>query len=57
MGQMSFETIAHIVARIHTLLDNAQDTHGRNALLSSYIQFVFMTPDGDDDSSSSEYIC
>ncbi|XP_072019097.1 dedicator of cytokinesis protein 7-like isoform X1 [Amphiura filiformis] len=52
MGQVSFETIAHVVARIHSLLDNAADTHGRNSLLSSYIQFVFMAPDGEDDASS-----
>ena len=54
MGQVSFETIAQIVDRIHSLLDNAADTHGRNSLLSSYIQYVFRTPDGDDDSSTGE---
>ncbi|XP_078656498.1 dedicator of cytokinesis protein 7-like isoform X9 [Branchiostoma floridae x Branchiostoma belcheri] len=43
VGQSSFEAMAQIVARLHTMLDS-QDAHGRNSLLASYISYVFSTP-------------
>ena len=55
MGQVSFETIAQIVDRIHSLLDNARDTHGRNSLLSSYVQYVFRAPDWEESDSIGEF--
>ncbi|KAJ8040484.1 Dedicator of cytokinesis protein 7 [Holothuria leucospilota] len=49
MGQQCFEAIANIVDRIHTLLDNSHDSHGRNNLLSSFLHYVFIPPDADDE--------
>ncbi|XP_035698985.1 dedicator of cytokinesis protein 7-like isoform X3 [Branchiostoma floridae] len=46
VGQSSFEAMAQIVARLHTMLDS-QDAHGRNSLLASYISYVFSTPQVD----------
>ncbi|XP_022087787.1 dedicator of cytokinesis protein 7-like isoform X2 [Acanthaster planci] len=49
VGQLCFDTIAEIVDRIHILLDKGQDSHGRNSLLCSFIQFYFRPPDTDDE--------
>ncbi|XP_071486500.1 dedicator of cytokinesis protein 7-like [Diadema antillarum] len=50
MGQVCFETMADIVDRLHVLLDNRLDNHGRNSLLASFVHYVFRPPDADDDS-------
>ncbi|XP_038048648.1 dedicator of cytokinesis protein 7-like isoform X3 [Patiria miniata] len=49
VGQLCFDTIAEIVDRIHILLDKGQDSHGRNSLLRSFIQYYFRPPDTDDE--------
>nr|XP_023650276.1 dedicator of cytokinesis protein 7 isoform X10 [Paramormyrops kingsleyae] len=51
LGQVSFEAMASIVNRLHKYLD-AQDQHGRNSLLSSYIHYVFRLPNMDPNSPS-----
>ncbi|XP_063962450.1 dedicator of cytokinesis protein 7-like isoform X1 [Lytechinus pictus] len=47
MGQVCFETIAEIVDRLHVLLDNRLDNHGRNTLLASFVHYVFRPPDAE----------
>ncbi|XP_071850435.1 dedicator of cytokinesis protein 7-like isoform X2 [Apostichopus japonicus] len=49
MGQYCFEAISKIVSRVHILLDKNQDSHGRNNLLSSFLHYVFIPPDLDDE--------
>ncbi|XP_067028614.1 dedicator of cytokinesis protein 7-like isoform X1 [Acropora muricata] len=44
IGQAAFESLTQIVDRLHQLLENSQDEHGRNQLLSSYITYVFSAP-------------
>ncbi|XP_038048649.1 dedicator of cytokinesis protein 7-like isoform X4 [Patiria miniata] len=55
VGQLCFDTIAEIVDRIHILLDKGQDSHGRNSLLRSFIQYYFRPPDTDDETIVQEY--
>ncbi|XP_070541056.1 dedicator of cytokinesis protein 7-like isoform X2 [Ptychodera flava] len=52
MGQCTFESLANLVARIHDVLGGNLDSHGRNDLLASYIQYAF-TPPKDSKSSFS----
>ena len=47
MGQVCFETMADIVDRLHVLLDNRLDNHGRNSLMASFVHYVFRPPDAD----------
>ena len=44
IGQAAFESLTRIVHRLHQLLENSQDEHGRNQLLASYITYVFSAP-------------
>ncbi|XP_068675223.1 dedicator of cytokinesis protein 7-like [Montipora foliosa] len=44
IGQAAFESLTQIVDRLHQLLENNRDEHGRNQLLSSYITYVFSAP-------------
>ena len=44
IGQSAFESLTQIVHRLHVLLENSQDEHGRNQLLASYITYVFSAP-------------
>ncbi|KAH0628616.1 hypothetical protein JD844_009975 [Phrynosoma platyrhinos] len=44
LGRAAFEAIAVMVNQIHKSLENSQDQHGRNHLLTSYIFYVFRLP-------------
>jgi len=44
IGQAAFESLIQMVYRLHQLLENNQDEHGRNQLLASYITYVFSAP-------------
>ena len=47
----AFSSLAHIINRIHEL-KLVKDKHGADAILSSYIQFVFSTPQGPGNTSA-----
>ncbi|KAJ7372909.1 Dedicator of cytokinesis protein 6 [Desmophyllum pertusum] len=44
IGQAAFESLTLIVHRLHQLLENSKDEHGRNQLLASYVTYVFSAP-------------
>lgn len=44
LGRTAFEAMALLVNQIHKNLEGNQDQHGRNNLLSSYIQYCFRLP-------------
>ncbi|CAH2273031.1 Hypothetical predicted protein [Pelobates cultripes] len=44
LGRAAFEVIALLVSQIHRTLEGAQDQHGRNGLLASYLHFAFHLP-------------
>lgn len=44
LGRTAFEAMALLVNQIHKNLEGNQDQHGRNSLLSSYIQYCFRLP-------------
>uniref|UniRef100_A0A8C5LQ60 Dedicator of cytokinesis 6 n=1 Tax=Leptobrachium leishanense TaxID=445787 RepID=A0A8C5LQ60_9ANUR len=44
LGRAAFEVIALLVSQIHRTLEGAQDQHGRNGLLASYLYFAFHLP-------------
>lgn len=39
-----FEAVAGIVKRVQAIVDIASDRHGRNSLLTSYIQYTCTLP-------------
>ncbi len=43
-GQTTFEAIAQIVKRVKQTVEHKNDQHGRNSLLSSYIEFSCSLP-------------
>ncbi|XP_015776632.1 PREDICTED: dedicator of cytokinesis protein 7-like [Acropora digitifera] len=55
IGQAAFESLTQIVDRLHQLLENSQDEHGRNQLLSSYITYVFSAPYSHSPTSSPDH--
>ena len=43
----AFASLAHVIKTVHNLhLHVPTDKHGRNIILSSYVQFVFSAPEG-----------
>lgn len=44
IGQAAFESMVHIVQRVHSLLKERNDHHGRNMLLASFIQYLSILP-------------
>ncbi len=47
IGQTTFEAIAQIVKRVSALVEEGNDQHGRNELLTSYIQYQSTLPHPD----------
>ena len=44
IGQSAFQSLAKIVERIHELLKDNVDNHGRSTLLLSFVTYVFNAP-------------
>ncbi|KAM4677332.1 dedicator of cytokinesis protein 6 isoform 2-T2 [Discoglossus pictus] len=44
LGRAAFEVVALLVSQIHRTLEGAQDHHGRNGLLASYLHYAFHLP-------------
>ena len=44
VSQTVFDTLTQVVARLHDLLPDQLDRHGRNRLLDAYVQHVFDHP-------------
>ena len=44
IGQASFEAIAQIVRKVEGIVVHKNDRHGRNALLTTYIQYTCTLP-------------
>ncbi|XP_064604400.1 dedicator of cytokinesis protein 7-like isoform X2 [Liolophura sinensis] len=44
IGQTAFESMVHIVQRVHSLLKERNDHHGRNMLLATFIQYLSILP-------------
>lgn len=55
IGQAAFESLTQIVLRLHQMLENSQDEHGRNQLLASYITYVFAAPYNHSPTASPEH--
>ena len=55
IGQAAFESLTQIVHRLHQMLENSQDEHGRNQLLASYITYVFAAPYNHSPTASPEH--
>lgn len=47
VGQTCFESISVIVKRLHGLLEDRNDQHGRNMVLASYIHYNCTLPHPD----------
>ncbi len=47
VGQTSFEAIAQVVKRVCSLVEEQNDQHSRNNLLSTYIQYTCTLPHPD----------
>ena len=47
IGQTTFEAIAQIVRRVSSLVDEQNDQHGRNELLTTYIEYLVTLPHPD----------
>ncbi|XP_064626372.1 dedicator of cytokinesis protein 7-like isoform X5 [Lineus longissimus] len=54
VAQTCFESIAQIVRRITNLLDEKNDQHGRNSLLTTYIHYSCALPSPDSEMSPQE---
>ncbi|CAB4004072.1 Hypothetical predicted protein, partial [Paramuricea clavata] len=44
IGQSAFQSLAKIVERVHELLEDSVDNHGRSSLLLSFVTYVFNAP-------------
>ena len=44
IGQSSFEAIAQIVRKVQGIVTHKNDRHGRNSLLTTYIQYTCTLP-------------
>ena len=44
IGQASFEAIAQVVKRVGLIVETKNDMHGRNGLLTSYIEYSCTLP-------------
>ena len=44
IGQSAFQSLAKTVQRVHKLLENNVDNHGRSTLLLSFVTYVFNAP-------------
>ena len=47
IGQTTFEAVAQIVRRVSSLVDEQNDQHNRNELLTSYIEYQCTLPHPD----------
>ena len=54
-GQITFDAIASIVRRVKQTVESKNDQHGRNALLTSYIEYCCTLIGGDEIPYNSEY--
>lgn len=44
IGQSAFDSLAKIVERVHALLKDNDDNHGRSTLLLSFVTYIFNAP-------------